>query len=74
MISTVKPDEMHPHEAAQVGTPDAALGQRVFGFAKLAKRTTDTVVSEIVRNVANRLASGKVSEGSSYSMNRSASP
>jgi acyl-coenzyme A synthetase/AMP-(fatty) acid ligase len=39
------------------------LGQRVFGFVKLAKRTTDTVVSEILRNVATQLASYKVPEG-----------
>ena len=50
-------------EAAVVGIPDAVLGQRVFGFVKLAKRATDTVVSEILRNVAARLASYKVPEG-----------
>jgi acyl-CoA synthetase (AMP-forming)/AMP-acid ligase II len=55
----------HPavEQAAVVGIPDAVLGQRVFGFVKLAKRTTDTVVSEILRNVATRLASYKVPEG-----------
>src|SRR6202158_3500838 len=54
----------HPavEEAAVVGIPDAVLGQRVFGFVKLAKRATDTVVSEILRNVATRLASYKVPE------------
>ena len=54
----------HPavEEAAVVGVPDAVLGQRVFGFVKLAKRATDTVVSEILRNVATRLASYKVPE------------
>jgi long-chain acyl-CoA synthetase len=46
-----------------VGIPDALLGQRVFGFVKLTDRTKDTVVSEIIRNVATRLASYKVPEG-----------
>jgi acyl-coenzyme A synthetase/AMP-(fatty) acid ligase len=35
----------------------------VFGFVKLADGTSDTVVSEILRNVATRLASYKVPEG-----------
>src|SRR5258706_6054147 len=54
----------HPavEEAAVVGIPDSVLGQRVFGFVKLAKRTTDTIASEILRNVATRLASYKVPE------------
>jgi acyl-coenzyme A synthetase/AMP-(fatty) acid ligase len=46
-----------------VGLPDAVLGQRVFGFVKLADGTRDTVVSEILRRVATRLASYKVPEG-----------
>ena len=46
-----------------MGIPDAVLGQRVFGFVKLADGTKDTVVSEILRNVATRLASYKVPEG-----------
>jgi acyl-CoA synthetase (AMP-forming)/AMP-acid ligase II len=50
-------------EAAVVGIPDAVLGQRVFGFVKLAEETMNTVVSEILRNVATRLASYKVPEG-----------
>ncbi len=50
-------------EAAVVGIPDAVLGQRVFGFVKLAEGTMNTVVSEILRNVATRLASYKVPEG-----------
>ncbi len=46
-----------------MGIPDAVLGQRVFGFVKLAKGMRDTIVSEILRNVATRLASYKVPEG-----------
>src|SRR6202023_3549495 len=36
----------HPgvEQAAVVGIPDDALGQRVFGFVKLADGTSDTVV------------------------------
>jgi long-chain acyl-CoA synthetase len=49
-------------EAAVVGIPDAVLGQRVFGFVQLADGTKDTVVSEILANVATRLASYKVPE------------
>jgi long-chain acyl-CoA synthetase len=55
----------HPavEEAAVVGIPDAVLGQRVFGFVKLADRTKDTIISDILGNVATRLASYKVPEG-----------
>jgi long-chain acyl-CoA synthetase len=55
----------HPavEEAAVVGIPDAVLGQRVFGVVKLADGTKDAVLSEILRNVATRLASYKVPEG-----------
>jgi long-chain acyl-CoA synthetase len=55
----------HPavEQAAVVGIPDAVLGQRLFGFVKLAAGTEDTVVSEILRNGATRLASYKVPEG-----------
>jgi long-chain acyl-CoA synthetase len=55
----------HPavEEAAVVGMPDAVLGQRVFGFVRLADGTNDTVVSEILREVATQLASYKVPEG-----------
>jgi long-chain acyl-CoA synthetase len=54
----------HPavEQAAVVGIPDDALGQRVFGFVKLADGTADTVVSKILRKVATRLASYKVPE------------
>jgi long-chain acyl-CoA synthetase len=54
----------HPavEEAAVVGIPDAALGERVFGFVKLVDGTRDAVVSEILRNAATRLASYKVPE------------
>ena len=55
----------HPgvEQAAVVGIPDAVLGQRVFGFVTLAKGMRDTIVSEILGNVATRLASYKVPEG-----------
>jgi long-chain acyl-CoA synthetase len=54
----------HPavEEATVVGVPDAVLGQRVFGFVRLADGTRDTVRSEILRSVATRLASYKVPE------------
>ena len=45
-----------------VGKPDAVLGQRVFGFVKLASGTKETVVAEILQSVAKRLASYKVPE------------
>jgi long-chain acyl-CoA synthetase len=50
-------------EAAVAGIPDAALGERVFGFVKLVDGAMDTVASEILCNVAERLASYKVPEG-----------
>ena len=39
------------------------LVKRVFGFGKLAAAARDTVISEILRNVATRLASYKDPEG-----------
>jgi long-chain acyl-CoA synthetase len=55
----------HPavEAAAVVGKPDAVLGQRVFGFVKLATGAKETVVAEILNNVARRLAPYKVPEG-----------
>jgi acyl-coenzyme A synthetase/AMP-(fatty) acid ligase len=67
-ISPVEVEEAlvacHPavQEAGVVGIPDAVLGQRVFGFVKLVDGTKDSVRSEILRNVATRLASYKVPE------------
>jgi long-chain acyl-CoA synthetase len=54
----------HPavEEAAVVGKPDEVLGQRVFGFVKLASGANETIVAEILQNVAKRLASYKVPE------------
>jgi long-chain acyl-CoA synthetase len=55
----------HPavEEAAAVGKPDPVLGQRVFGFVKLAAGAKQGVVAEILQNVAGRLAPYKVPEG-----------
>jgi len=67
-ISPVEVEEAlvasHPavEEAAVIGKPDAVLGQSVFGFVKLAAGTKETVVAEILQNVAKRLASYKVPE------------
>jgi long-chain acyl-CoA synthetase len=54
----------HPavEEAAVVGKPDAVLGQRVFRFVKLASGAKETVVAEILQDVAKRLVSYKVPE------------
>jgi acyl-CoA synthetase (AMP-forming)/AMP-acid ligase II len=50
-------------EAGVVGMPDLVLGQRVFGFVKLAPDAKEGVVAEIMKNVAGRLAPYKVPEG-----------
>jgi long-chain acyl-CoA synthetase len=54
----------HPKvkEAAVVGIPDDVLGQRVFGFVSLADGSDETVASEILHRVGERLASYKVPE------------
>ncbi|MCA6112505.1 AMP-binding enzyme [Bradyrhizobium cenepequi] len=39
------------------------FGQRVFGFVKLAAGAKESVIAEIVQNVATRLAPYKVPEG-----------
>jgi acyl-coenzyme A synthetase/AMP-(fatty) acid ligase len=43
-----------------VGISDAVLGQRVFGFVKLANGAKESVLAEILSNAATRLASYKV--------------
>jgi acyl-coenzyme A synthetase/AMP-(fatty) acid ligase len=48
--------------AVVVGKPDTVLGQRIFGFVKLVAGTSETVVAEILQNVATRLAPYKVPE------------
>ena len=55
----------HPaaEEAAAVGKPDPVLGQRVFGFVRLAPGAKESLVTEILQNVAKRLAPYKVPEG-----------
>lgn len=50
-------------DAAVVGAPDEVLGQRVFGFVKIANLTKPTIVAEILAFTAKRLASYKVPDG-----------
>jgi long-chain acyl-CoA synthetase len=54
----------HPsvEEAAVIGIPDVVLGQRVLGFIRLAKRSNEAVVPEIVENLTTRLAAYKIPE------------
>jgi long-chain acyl-CoA synthetase len=67
-ISPVEVEEAlvacHPavEQAAVVGVPDIVLGQRVYGFVKLAAGTGDTIVSEILGRAATQLAAYKVPE------------
>jgi long-chain acyl-CoA synthetase len=49
--------------AGAVGKPDPVLGQRVFAFIKLKAGPKGDVVTEILQNVARRLAPYKVPEG-----------
>lgn len=50
-------------EAAVVGVPDRVLGQRVFGFVRLADGAENMVLPAILDNVSVRLAAYKVPEG-----------
>ncbi len=67
-ISPVEVEEAliasHPavEEAAVVGKPDPILGQRVFGFVKLTGGAKQTIVPEILENVAQHLAPHKIPE------------
>jgi long-chain acyl-CoA synthetase len=49
-------------EAGAVGKPDPVLGQRIFAFVKLKAGAKQSLVTEILQNVARRLASYKVPE------------
>ena len=48
--------------AAVVGISDNVLGQRIFGFVKLAVGTNDTVVPAILRETSKLIADYKVPE------------
>jgi acyl-CoA synthetase (AMP-forming)/AMP-acid ligase II len=67
-ISPVEVEEAlvasHPavEQAAVAGIADDVFGQLVFGFVKLAAGTEDSVLPQILANVATRLASYKVPE------------
>lgn len=54
----------HPsvQQAAVVGTPDGAMGQRVIGFVKLLPDAKDDVTADVLRIAAQRLAHYKVPE------------
>jgi acyl-CoA synthetase (AMP-forming)/AMP-acid ligase II len=54
--------------AAAIGVPDRVLGQRVFGFVKLANGTTNTIIPDILRETAKRVADFKVPEDSRCSL------
>lgn len=47
-------------EAAVVGIADEVLGQRVFGFVRLADGAKDSICAEILRNVSSKLANYKL--------------
>ena len=49
-------------EAAVVGAPDVVLGQRVFGFVKLARGRRPEVVLDILDHLSTQLAGYKVPE------------
>jgi acyl-CoA synthetase (AMP-forming)/AMP-acid ligase II len=50
-------------DAAVVGVADDVLGQRVFGFVKIAGVVRPTIVADILASAARQLASYKVPEG-----------
>jgi long-chain acyl-CoA synthetase len=67
-ISPVEVEQVlgsHPavEEAAVVGVPDHVLGQRVFGFVKLAKPAGSIIIAEILAFASSQLASYKVPDG-----------
>jgi acyl-coenzyme A synthetase/AMP-(fatty) acid ligase len=54
----------HPavRDAAVVGVPDAALGQRVAGFVQMERGTRGIILNEILAGVTGLLADYKVPE------------